>query len=86
MIYSKEFLNTVAKAHREKGLTFRVQNRKGKQYISVSNHGVRFSAPLNYWTSHNDLNMHIKSIFPGAYVTSGSWGGNSFDATFRINP
>lgn len=85
MEYTKEFLNKVAKAHRDQGLTVRMQTRKGKQYFTISNRGLRHRS-VTFWSSHNKVSEHVKSIFPRAYVTSGSWGGNQFDVTYRINP
>ena len=83
-MYSTEFLKKVAKAHRDHGITFKYANRGGKQYVTIASNKVAFG---NYWNSHKTVYDHIKAIFnnPNVYVTSGSWGGNSFDATYRIN-
>ena len=85
MEYTKEFLKRVSNAHRKRGFGFRIQNRKGKQYITISSRGVKHR-PVTYWNSHAKLSEHIQDIFPGAHVTSGSWGGSYFDVTYRVNP
>ena len=83
--YSDEYLKRVARVHRENGLGFTYANRKGKQYVTIKNKGgIKFA---RYWLNHVELNSHIRQLFTEShcYVTSGSWGGDRFDVTYRIN-
>jgi len=84
-LYTREFLEKVAKAHRQFGISFRFQTRKGKQYVSMNNRDVNYLI-VTYWKSHEAVNDPVQSLFPNAYVTSGMWGGGTFDVTYRVNP
>lgn len=83
--YTKEHIQKVAGAHRRFGFSVRVQNRKDKQYITFSSKGVKFKK-LAFRRTGSDFQQHIKSIFPNAYVTSGMYGSDYFEITYRINP
>lgn len=79
MEYSKEFLERVAKAHRDYGLRVTRQSKKGKQYLT-------FKAKVGLGNGRFSFSDHIEAIFPGAYVTSGLYGSDFFELTYRINP
>lgn len=79
MIYSKEFLTKVAKAHRAHGMNVTRQSKKGKQYMT-------FRARAGLGEGTFSFREHIAAIFPDAYVTSALYGPNFFEMTFRINP
>lgn len=83
-LYDTEYLKRVANSHRDQGIGFTYANRKGKQYVTISNRKNKTFG--NYWSSKAKLVEHIREIFPKnfCYVTSGSWGGSMFDVTFRI--
>ncbi len=77
--YTKEFLDKVSKAHRAYGLRVTRQSKKGKQYMT-------FKGKAGLGNTRFSFSDHVGDIFPGAYVTSGLYGSDFFELTYRVNP
>ena len=77
--YSKQFLDRVAKAHRTHGLRVTRHSTKGKQYMT-------FKGKVGLGTMRFHFSDHVADFFPGSYITSGIYGSDFFELTYRINP
>lgn len=81
-----DYMAKVKEAHKRFGFSFTTRVRGDKQYVTLGFDARKAKVTYSGHGWHGPIHRHIRLIFPGAQVTSGGFGGLSFDITVRTNP
>lgn len=84
MLYSKSELDKIGRAHRKYGFRFSTRTDRNKQYVKISTKGVRVLGDGYSYRNRDALLRHMKQLFPNSYITSGCYGADYVDLSFRI--